>query len=89
MNFKLELKTEADLEIRSSDEISTKTYQQTGTPKDVSFSQTFQIKNVLRSPVDKNTAKVCMFVCFRGSTSFITILLFGRCHITHVHPTYI
>ena len=60
VNFKLDLKTEADLEIRSSDEIQTKMYYQSGKPGDVSFSQTFQIKNVLKSPVDKNTAKVCL-----------------------------
>jgi hypothetical protein len=58
VNFKLELKTEADLEISSSDEIVTRIYQQSGKPKDVSFSQVFQIRNVLKTPVDGNTAKV-------------------------------
>ena len=57
-NFLLELRTEADLEITSPDEVDTKTYKQGANYKDVTFSQTFQIRNVLTSPTDKNTAKV-------------------------------
>ena len=62
-NFLLELRTEADLEITSPDEVDTKTYKQGANYKDVTFSQTFQIRNVLTSPSDKNTAKVhnCWF----------------------------
>ena len=58
VDFILELRTEADLEISSPDVVESKVFKQGSIFRDVSFSQTFQIRNFLKSPVDKNTAKV-------------------------------
>ena len=57
-NFILELKTEADLEISSPEKVEPKVFKYGGIFKDFQFAQTFQIRTVMSTPVDKNIAKV-------------------------------
>ena len=48
-------------------------FKQGGIFRDVSFSQTFQIRNVLRSPVDGNMAKVKLLVALFAIIVFLTM----------------
>ena len=60
VNFKLDLKTEADLEIRSSDEIQTKMYYQSGNLEMFHFLKLFKSRMFLNLQWTKTQQR---FVC--------------------------